>query len=418
MTVTVRELASEEEWDDQFALVGATFGARVTAPEGATRDAIRDMADPRFALVAVDGDETIGGCAAHWMDLSLPGGASVPTTGLSGVGVRAGRGGRGAMRALLEEHLRRSVDAGAAASLLMASEAPLYGRFGYGVTVSVAAHRIDVDRAALAAPLDDEGHVDVYETADSARAAVIDLYEALRASNPGMTARNDGWWRVVLDERAHWKGPADPFVAIHRDADGRPDAYALYVFTNPGSELWRPMATLDVHEFVADSVEAEKALWQFLTRVPLTRELRWRMAPVEPRLRNLLADRRQLDTEMVSDMVWLRPLDIEALLSARTYERDGVAVFAIDDEAFPDQRGPWRLTVEGGRGRVERVDTADLTLAPEHVGMVVLGDSTVRGLASDGLVTATDGGAADSPSIAALSDLLATSVRPRSVSKF
>lgn len=158
-------------------------------------------------------------------------------------------------------------------------------------------------------------------------------------------------------------------------------------------------------------------MWQFLTSVPLARELRWRMAPVEPRLRNLLTDRRQLDTEMVSDMVWLRPLDVEALLSTRTYERDGEAVFALDDERFPDQQGPWRLTVENGRGSLERVETADLHLAPEIFGMAVLGDSTVRGLAADGLVDST-GSPASADAIGALSDLLMTTARPRSVSRF
>ncbi len=416
MALSVRSLADESEWDRQYQLIGSAFGAVVEPPTEPMRSAKRSTVDPRLSIVVLDGDEHVGGCAASLFDLSLPGGWTVPATGLSGVGVAPDAQGRGAMRAMVEEHLKRSVSVGAAASLLMASEPSLYWRFGYGQATSVATHRISVDRAELAVPFTDPGRVDVYARGDEQRDAVSAVYERLMSSNPGMTSRNDGWWRVVLSDEDDWKGPAKPFVAVHSDADGEPDGYALYVVASSGGELWRPRGIVNVHEMVTSGVEADKAMWQFLVGLPLVRELRWHLAPVEPLLRLLLAHRRELDTEMVNDMIWLRPLDVVALLEGRTYERDGVATFGVTDDMFPDQVGPWRLTVTDGRGSVERLDDAagqpGVQLSPEQLGMVVLGGASVRILFQLGLVD----GAVDA--VGALSDLLVTTTPPRSVSRF
>lgn len=315
------------------------------------------------------------------------------------------------MRAMLVEHLKRSAELGAAASTLMATEPSLYGRFGYGLMSSVATHRINVDRAELAEPFTDAGRIEVFTSGDARQAAAADVYERMRSVNPGMTSRNESWWRVVLSDSDDWKGPAKPFVAVHYDEAGDPDGYALHVVEPGTGGLWRPRATVVAHEFVVANLDAEKALWQFLVDVPLVRELRWHMAPVEPRIRLLLANRRELDTEMVNDMLWVRPLDVAALLEARTYERDGDASFAVTDELFPDEAGPWKLTVVGGRGSVERVDSAEVSLTPSQLGMVVTGATSLRSLAAAGLVDASE-------VVDSLSDLLVSSETPQPISRF
>ena len=66
-------------------------------------------------------------------DVTLPGGTVLPVPGVSWVSVAVTHRRRGVLRALLTEQHRGFVEAGAAVSLLTASEGGIYGRFGYGV---------------------------------------------------------------------------------------------------------------------------------------------------------------------------------------------------------------------------------------------------------------------------------------------
>ena len=53
-----------------------------------------------------------------------------------------------------------------------------------------------------------------------------------------------------------------------------------------------------------------------------------------------------------------RLLDVESALTARGYP-EGVAgevSVEVDDQLFEDNRGPFRITVEGGSAKVERID--------------------------------------------------------------
>lgn len=90
------------------------------------------------------------------MEMSLPGGAVVPIAGLTWVGVHPDSRRRGALSAMMTDHLTRSREAGTAISALHASEAAIYGRYGYGV--AVLTHQVDLGRGTtFTAPhLEDE----------------------------------------------------------------------------------------------------------------------------------------------------------------------------------------------------------------------------------------------------------------------
>ena len=90
------------------------------------------------------------------MEMSLPGGALVPIAGLTWVGVHPDARRRGVLSAMMTDHLTRTHDAGTAISALHASEAAIYGRFGYGI--AVLTHQVDLGRGTtFTAPhLEDE----------------------------------------------------------------------------------------------------------------------------------------------------------------------------------------------------------------------------------------------------------------------
>ena len=111
-----------------MAVVAATcFGA--WRPEEAN-DAWRTLMPAGSAVVACDGEDVVG--MAFYLDLKLtvPGGAVLPMAGLSGVAVSPTHRRRGALTAMFTELHGRMGDYPIAG--LEASEAGIYGRFGYG----------------------------------------------------------------------------------------------------------------------------------------------------------------------------------------------------------------------------------------------------------------------------------------------
>jgi predicted acetyltransferase len=228
----------------------------------------------------------------------------------------------------------------------------------------------------------------------------------------GTTSRSDAWWEVVYGPERSWLGGGPQLTVVHRDAEGRPDGYLLYS-TDLAGGGWHgvPRGTVHVRELLGATAEAELALWAYATRVPLTRHVRWELAPVDTPVRWRTRDPRQLRTVAWRDMLWLRVLDVAALLERRSYDLDGRVTFEVggtDDRVA----GAWTLSVWGGVGRVTRGGRAEVSMDPAALGSVVLGGVGLGELAAAGHVSG------ERTAMARLAALLRSPVRPFSLSRF
>src|SRR5215470_9963551 len=170
--------------------MSSTFGFDPTADANAeTR--FRALVPAGRAVAAFDRGQLVATSASFDFMLTVPGG-SVPMSGLTMVAVRPSHRRRGLltglMKAYLEETRRRRQPVGG----LWASEAPIYGRYGFGVAaesddLSFRATEIEVARGR---ELDD-----VRITDASAPEEIIPIYDAVRAERPGMIDRSAGWWQ-------------------------------------------------------------------------------------------------------------------------------------------------------------------------------------------------------------------------------
>ena len=80
----------------------------------------------------------------------------------------------------------------------------------------------------------------------------------------------------------------------------------------------------------------------------------------------------------VDDGVWLRLVDVEGALAARSYNAADDVVLDVVDTFLPENSGRYRV----GAGGAERTDaTADLALAVGDLGSVYLGGFTFADLA-------------------------------------
>lgn len=401
----------------------AAFGVRFSAPtedEQARRERMRPR-DRRLAVIDKDTSEIIGGCFAYPFALSLPGGETAPVAGLAGVGIAGPHGGRGAMRALVEEHLRQSVQHGDLASVLMASESGIYGRFGYGLATEYAEWDVRSTETTIAPSATGQPSLSMLSLdTDELHVAAIEqlgeIYRSWAAEMPGAIDRSDDWWELVLAPTRTWAGGGrNQLAVLHHDADGKPDGYLLYRLQDndeTASGHGRSGGVARVHELVATTPEAEINLIRFALSIPLTRTMEWELAPVEPLVQHAVRDRRQFWQKARLDMMWLRPLDPVGLLERRSYRVRSSVSFRLRDPLFPDLEGPWTLTATGGTGTVEPADEAEVELGIAELGSLLLGTLRATTLARAGAIA----GPADA--VRRLDLLLQTDQRPFNLQKF
>src|SRR2546430_17373477 len=83
-------------------------------------------------LAAYDDGSPIATAAAYAFDLTIPGG-QLPAAGVTWVGVQPSHRRRGVMSAMMRQQIQDVHDRGEPLAILWASEAAIYGRFGYGL---------------------------------------------------------------------------------------------------------------------------------------------------------------------------------------------------------------------------------------------------------------------------------------------
>jgi predicted acetyltransferase len=402
--VTEAELPAFE-YVDQQAFNGRPDSARARANWLARLELDR-------TLGAFDGTTLAGVTGVFSFRMRVPG-AMAAVAGVSMVAVLPSHRRRGAMSAMMRRQLGDIAGRGEAVAALFASEAPIYGRYGYGraswqLTMTLA--RGD-GRLAAGVPADPTVRLRIAEPR-SAHAEMGKVYELAMAERPGMHARTEVWWdRLTHDPESD----TSPIMrCVLAEDDSGPRGYAL--FHSEGrweQDAFLPDGELDLRELITLDPAAAAALWSDLLSRDLIRTFRLPMRPVDDPLLDLLADSR-LARPRIADGLWVRLVDVGRALSQRRYACPVDVVFEVTDELCPQNQGRWRLTAAtisdpcGFSGTCERTSApADLALPVQALGAAYLGGTRLGPLAAAGLVTEATPG-----SVAALSTAMSWEPAP------
>jgi predicted acetyltransferase len=392
-----------------YRVVDAAFGS---APDDADVAAKRPLVDPgRFLLAAVDGVD--GGAAGSFpFDLTLPGGATVPVAGVSDVGVAPTHRRRGVLRGLMHRLLDDAVGRGEVAAVLNASEAAIYGRFGFGVATRWRRLRVATARVQWRHQLPGDGGSCSMVRRTDAASVLGDIYDRAGAGRSGWLSRSPRWWDAVLGDVPMYLGGGHVTVLVHHGVSGEPDGYALYRVT-PDWSTGSAGGRLDVTEIVAADTAARLALWGVLLDHDLVAEVTAWSAPDEPLL-DALVDTRAVRAEYEGDFLWLRPLDVVALLDDRPVVVDDRLVLDVRDGVVDGVTGHYELDGASGTLAARRSGAApDLTLDVAELGSLVLGGGSARRLGRVGRITEHTEGA-----LARLDRLLAVDPLPWCPTRF
>ncbi len=190
-----------------------------------------------------------------------------------------------------------------------------------------------------------------------------------------MFARDATWWEVEILKDEDWmkRGRTSQRIVVHDGPDG-PDGYAIYRQKHGESDDGHADGTVHVVEFVAATPRARASVWAYLIAVDGCPNVRaWNVAMDDP-IRMMVTDPRRLPAGSRFDALWVRVLDVETALSARTYEEDGSVVFDVADPFRPQTAGTYRLDVVDGTGSCARTDErAEIEMDVDVLGAVYLG---------------------------------------------
>ncbi|MDQ2727524.1 MAG: GNAT family N-acetyltransferase [Actinomycetota bacterium] len=283
---------------------------------------------------------------------------TIPLAAVTAVGVHPTHRRRGILRRLMAEMLDDGRRRGEPAAGLIASEAPIYGRFGFGQATAGATVVVSTGRSGF---FIDAPRLDL---------RIIDVDEGFTSYRPHPVDNIDGF----------------------------------------------DQARLEVRDLMGATPETEAGLWRYLLDVDLVTEVAANRRAVEDPVRWRMSDPRRWRTRAYSDMLWLRPLDVPVLLEGRAYTTPGQLV--IDVVAPPDPGAPTepvgtgtgadhpgdddvvagRWSVEAGPDgvsvrRARQGQAAELHLGVAELGALYLGGIGATTLAAAGRVVEERAGA-------------------------
>jgi GNAT superfamily N-acetyltransferase len=295
------------------------------------------------------------------LQLGMPGGGSLSCAGLTVVTVRPTHRRRGLLTQLMARYLDDARARGRAIGGLWASEAVIYGRFGFGIAAwgdaveITGAHQLTIAGAG-----------DDVELADEARAREVlpDIYARATAQRPGVLRRGDVWWRERrFIEAPYMRKGASRRRHVLAVRDGAPVGYVQYRQRGQFND-GRPSGKLDIIELVGVDARATASLWKFACSVDLFPTVTWWNAPVDDPLIHLASDVRRVARRR-NETLWLRIEDASAVLAARGF--DGSVALRVGDRTYG--RGP------------------EVAVAPHVLPALVMGATRATELAQAGLLT-------------------------------
>jgi len=359
-------------------------------PDEETMERFGPILPPDRVHAAIEDGRVVGSGGVFPFETSVPGGGFVRAAGVTLVGVLPTHRRRGVFKRLMEAQLEDVHERGEPIAYLWASDDSLYGRFGYGIASFTGSVEARLDRTAFHTDFEFRGRfraVDVEEAVEE----FAPLQRRVAKQHPGMFVRTPEWWRFKRLSDPEWaRGGGGEMIRMLLELDGEPAGYALYRL-HWAHEQGVPSGFVNVIEAVGVSPEATRELWRFLLDTDWMDRAKAELLPLDHELQLLVAEPRRLSFAF-RDGLWLRVVDVEAALAARTYKAGEPVVIDLQDELCPWNPGRWLVSPDG----VERTDArAEISLPVTSLGSVYLGGFAFGELARTGRVEELSKGALD-----------------------
>src|SRR5215475_5966849 len=211
---------------------------------------------------AFDRDRVVGTLFSFPAELTVPGGARLRTSAVTGVSTTATHRRRGLLTRMVAGELAATARRGEQASILIAAEWLIYCRFGYAAATENQTWTLDARAGRLREV--PPGTVEFVDR-DTARALALELFERYRAARPGEISRTERYWDLNFGILRYpsWPEPKPCLSVVARDRNGTVAGLARYEY----ADRWQGRllgGDAVVQTFLADGPAGEALLWHHL----------------------------------------------------------------------------------------------------------------------------------------------------------
>ncbi len=241
---------------------------------------------------AWDGADCVGHAGHYRFDTLVPGGRWLPSAGITRVGVLPTHTRRGVLTGLMTDLLLGAQAEGRILANLRATEAGIYGRYGFGVATEAEVVEVDTRKARPLTAEAGSGSCRLIRR-ESWLETLPELYERV-ANRSGATTRSRWMWERYLE--GGLKGTEAHHVVVHASPDGIDDGFVHYSTTEveePAAWHW---GRAEVWDLWGTTPQVELALWDHVVNVDLVTLVRVEECPRRP-----LTPRRPRRSEGVRD---------------------------------------------------------------------------------------------------------------------
>ena len=398
MSVEIRP-ARPEELTDYLRVVKYVFAVPPDDPNA--QPDLEWRLDPEHTVCAVVDGQIVSTYGAYAFEVRLNG-TRVPMAGVTNVGTLPGYRRQGHIRELVLRGISDARDRGQSCTMLWASYAAIYQRFGYGLASKWVGYRWDPRYGALTGPRA-TGRTEVVAPSEG-RAIAEELHPRFAEPRNLMIERSGEFWKRLFEP--HPPTPPPQHMGVYRNAQGEARGYVL--FNVREHEDWEPGPNqyATVRDFAWLDIDAYRGLWEFLAGHDLFREIDMERVPEDDPAMLLLLEPRTLHRR-TGDAIWLRVADAELALRQRAYGAAGTLTLRVVDEHFDWNDATFRIEA-GEASEVSRVGgEAALTVPVARLAQLLSGYASASELARAGLIEVNE------PSVLATADaMFATAYRP------
>ncbi len=289
-------------------------------------------------------------------------GRTVGLGAVAGVAVAPEARGGGLASGMMASSLDALREALVPLAALYASTFGLYRKLGYeqaGSRFERRSRTSDIHVADRALPV---------------RAASDDDLRAVATGGHGHLVRSEGLWQRLLHPAV---GRTESYIV----GDG--EGWVVLWRSEPGPHFeWK------VRNWGYSTPAAARRLWTLLADASTMSETVSWPGPANDPMETLLPEPQV--SVVAEERTMLRIIDVPAAIAGRGWLSDGVATVRIDDDIIAENAGTWRITVDGGNGRAQRVDDeAETRLHIRAFAALYSGFHTAGELLSIGRITGT-----------------------------
>ncbi len=381
MTIDYRSITDEER-TAYFDAVARGFGSDPPEDNPEAVDRFWAMMPIDRTVVAVVDGEIVATLGDFPLQLTIPGGSQIAMAGTTEVTVRGTHRRRGILRQMMQRHLAMAADRGEPVAGLWASEAAIYGRFGFGLATEL--HEIQLDsRLVTFPPMAEDLRTEMVDPAKLVD-VVAPFWSSVAPKWAGFVDRGEPRWRDIIADPPWFRGGATKSRSVVVRRGDEIIGYVAYR-QNRRWENSVPSGTVVVQALVAADIEAHRALWHHVTHVDLFPLVDFWDAPVDDPIVWETSNPRAIK-RTPTDGLYVRILDVIPALTARHYETDGEIVLGIvDDLGYAS--GAFHVQITGGAATVTDTNaTPDVEMDVRELGALYLGRNAAPGLHTSGLI--------------------------------